>query len=209
MSEVPSYSESVFINCPFDDQYKPLFEAIVFCVFDCGFFPRCALEISNGVTIRIHKIMDIVESCKLAIHDISRTELNANGLPRFNMPLELGIFFGAQRFGLDHHKEKSCIVLDLTPHRYQQFISDISGQDVTAHGGDPKKAITEVRNWLLGLVPNGKASLPGGTAIYNKFVRFSSDLPDLCARLQLDMTEYTFIDYARMAGIWLQERNAG
>ena len=24
--------------------YKPMFEAIVFAVFDCGYRPRCALE---------------------------------------------------------------------------------------------------------------------------------------------------------------------
>jgi len=32
-------------------------------------------------------------------HDISRTELNEHSLPRFNMPLELGLFLGASRFG--------------------------------------------------------------------------------------------------------------
>lgn len=29
------YDRRVFINCPFDAQYKPLFEAIVFAVRDC------------------------------------------------------------------------------------------------------------------------------------------------------------------------------
>jgi len=38
------FETSVFVNCPFDDAYKPMFEAIVFAVFDCGYGPRCALE---------------------------------------------------------------------------------------------------------------------------------------------------------------------
>lgn len=38
------FETSVFVNCPFDDAYKPMFEAIVFAVFDCGYRPRCALE---------------------------------------------------------------------------------------------------------------------------------------------------------------------
>jgi len=42
------YATSVFVNCPFDTQYKPLFEAIVFTVFACGFQPRCALEIDDA-----------------------------------------------------------------------------------------------------------------------------------------------------------------
>lgn len=32
-----SYDTDVFINCPFDDDYKPLFDAVVFAVHDCGF----------------------------------------------------------------------------------------------------------------------------------------------------------------------------
>jgi hypothetical protein len=35
------YKWNVFINCPFDEQYKPLFEALVFAVFDCGFRALC------------------------------------------------------------------------------------------------------------------------------------------------------------------------
>ena len=35
-------ARKVFINCPFDEQYKPLFHAAVFAVIDCGFIPRCA-----------------------------------------------------------------------------------------------------------------------------------------------------------------------
>jgi len=38
------YRQSVFINCPFDNQYWPLFEALVFTVIACEFEPRCALE---------------------------------------------------------------------------------------------------------------------------------------------------------------------
>ncbi len=30
------YDRRVFINCPFDAQYQPLIEAIVFAVRDCG-----------------------------------------------------------------------------------------------------------------------------------------------------------------------------
>ncbi len=65
---------SVFINCPFDAQYRPLFEAIVFAVFACGFRPRCALEIDDASQVRIDKIFKIIAECKYGVHDISRTE---------------------------------------------------------------------------------------------------------------------------------------
>lgn len=131
-----TYDAGVFVNCPFDDGYKPLFNATVFAVLDCGFEPRCALQVYDSGQVRIDKIMELIEGCRFGIHDISRTELDpVNGLPQFNMPLELGIFLGAQRFGSGKHREKNCLVLDREPYRYQKFISDIAGQDIAAHGG--------------------------------------------------------------------------
>src|SRR6266496_5132041 len=41
-------SASVFINCPFDKQYQPIFDATVFCVVACGFEPRCTLELTDA-----------------------------------------------------------------------------------------------------------------------------------------------------------------
>jgi hypothetical protein len=85
------YNENVFINCPFDAKYKPLFEAVVFAVHDCGFVARCALEEDDGSQIRVQKIYAIISQCRLGIHDLSRIEVSKDTrLPRFNMPLESG-----------------------------------------------------------------------------------------------------------------------
>ncbi len=89
-----SYTSNVFINCPFDDQYGPIFDVLIFTIFDCGFVPRCAMEIDDSAQIRIDRIFKIINECKFSINDVSRTELDPNtNLPRFNMPLELGMFF--------------------------------------------------------------------------------------------------------------------
>lgn len=69
------YEYSVFLNCPFDEAYRPLFEALVFAVHDCGYIARCALEVSDAREVRIQKITKIIEGCRFGIHDISRTEL--------------------------------------------------------------------------------------------------------------------------------------
>jgi transcription initiation factor TFIIIB Brf1 subunit/transcription initiation factor TFIIB len=57
------------------------------------------LEVSDASQVRIEKIAGIIAACKFGIHDISRTELDpTTHLPRFNMPLELGLFLGREAF---------------------------------------------------------------------------------------------------------------
>lgn len=199
-----SYSRSVFINCPFDAQYKPLFEAIVFAVLDCGHLPRCALEIDDASEVRIDKIFKIIANCKFGVHDISRTEATSGtGLPRFNMPLELGMFLAAKRFGMGKHKQKVCLILDTLPYRYQQFVSDIAGQDIQVHNGSAKEAIACVRNWLRSA--SRLNSLPGGMEIYRRFQRFEEDLPSLCEELRLQREELTYNDSASIINDWLHD----
>lgn len=138
----PSADLAVFINCPFDKKYRPFFDAIVFTVARCGFQPRCALESIDSGGTRIEKIMKLVEQCRYGIHDLCRTELDSTSrLPRFNMPLELGIFLGAKRFGATQQRRKSCLVLDKEKYRYQKFISDIAGQDIQSHDGNTNSVI--------------------------------------------------------------------
>src|SRR3970040_611574 len=142
-----SYEDSVFINCPFDSEYRAIFYALVFAVHDCGYISRCALEVDDSGLVRIQKIEQIIADCRFGIHDISRVEADPQThLPRFNMPLELGLFFGAKRYGNKRQQTKSCKILDTDRYRFQKFCSDISGQDISAHHGDPEEAIKAVRN---------------------------------------------------------------
>ena len=106
---------SVFINCPFDRAYRKLFHAIVFTVHDCGYIARSALEITDTSQVRVNKILEIIAQCRIGIHDISRTELNPKTkLPRFNMPLELGMFLGAKAYGSARQRRKICRARSLT-----------------------------------------------------------------------------------------------
>src|SRR6187200_1322487 len=113
----------VFINCPFDERFQPLFRAIVFVVKACGFSPRCALEEDNATEVRVEKIMRIIGDCELGIHDISRTQCSGSPrLPRFNMPFELGLFLGAAKFGSAAQKKKSTLIFDVEKFRYRKFL---------------------------------------------------------------------------------------
>lgn len=199
-------ANSVFVNCPFDAEYQSLFDATVFAVFDCGFTARCAREVTDSGEVRIDKIQRIIEESKFGIHDISRVELNENGLPRFNMPLELGLFLGAKKYGSGLQKEKRCLVLDSEPFRYQEFISDIAGQDIEVHGDDVGRCIRVIRKWLNDA--SGRKTLPGGTKIYKRYELFKRDLPELCNELDIDVGELTFNDFANLVSEWLRTQGA-
>jgi hypothetical protein len=197
------YENAVFVNCPFDDAYRELFEALVFAIHDCGYVAHCALEVDDGSEVRIEKIAKLIAECRLGIHDISRTEPDgATGLPRFNMPLELGMFLGAKRYGRSEQKRKNCLILDTERYRYQKFISDIAGQDISAHGGEPARAIRIVRDWLSNITPMSLV-LPGGRAIASRFQRFRAALPTSCAQLDLKPDELTFNNYVVQVEQWL------
>lgn len=204
MAGSASYDFNVFINCPFDEQYRPLFNSIVFAVHDAGFIARSALEVYNAGRVRIEKITQLIAECRLGVHDLSRTQLDeASQLPRFNMPLELGLFLGAQWLGSPKQKRKSCIVLERDRFRYQAFCSDISGQDISAHHNDPKVAVKLVRNWLRSLRPD--ISIPSGSKIWERYEQFSEDLPIYCDSFNLDESELTFVDYTTLVAAWLTE----
>jgi hypothetical protein len=197
-----AFNTNIFFNCPFDHSYKPIFDALVFAAYECGYIARCALEVDDAGQVRIEKILKIIRNCRLGVHDISRTELDADSqLPRFNMPFELGLFVGAARFGAAAQKQKVCLVLDRERYRFQKFISDIAGQDIASHGGDPAEAIKALRKWLSTL-PTLEI-LPGGAEIVRRYKLFQIELPSILSRLNIEPDEATFSDYANVVRDWL------
>lgn len=205
------YDFSVFVNCPFDADYKHLFDALVFAICECGFIARCALEIRDGSQVRIDKIFSIISECRYGIHDISRTELDAaSQLPRFNMPLELGIFLAAKYYGDERQREKVCLVLDQEKYRYQKFCSDIAGQDIEAHNGKTQTAVTIVRNFLQNAragsarLDEKERLIPSGSFVFERYENFLSDLPALCDSLSLNRLELIFSDYVTLCVEWLK-----
>lgn len=198
------FQKNVFINCPFDDAYLPLFRAIIFTVHDLGLTARCALETSNAGDVRIEKIQNIIAECKYSVHDLSRTELDkVHRLPRFNMPLELGLDLGCKRFGTKRERRKVILVMDVEPFRYQKFISDISGQDVYAHGGTQYGVIHQVRDWLRPNLDPETFITPGSSHVSTRFARFTRALPSICSKLHWDPERLGFHDYTYAAGSWI------
>ncbi len=178
-----------------------MFEALVFAIHDCGFYARSALEVADSAENRFDKIARIIRESRYGIHDISRTQQSEDGLPRFNMPLELGLFLGCKRYGTRRDRLKACLILDREPYRYQRFISDIAGQDIASHGDQPRQAVARVRGWLR--TNSRRTDIPGGTTIWRRFERFERDLPSICEDARIEVAELEFVDRTQLISNWL------
>jgi hypothetical protein len=148
----------------------------------------------------------LIGDSKFGIHDISRTEPDARTkLPRFNMPLELGMFLGARAYGGSRQRQKVTLVLEHHKYSYMKFCSDISGQDPEAHRGQPRRAILIVRDWLR---THSRFGIPSGEVMVKRYRRFQRQLPENCARVRLNPKRLIFIDYAALVAEWLKENPA-
>ena len=177
----------------------------VFAVHDCGFRAHCTLEIDDAGRVRMESIYDLIRQCRFGVHDISRTELDpVNNLPRFNMPLEPGLFLGATRFGSGRQRDKRSLILDREQYRYQKYISDIAGQDIKAHDDRPGMAIRRVRDWLDNSPVDPDVMKPGARKMTERYERFISQLPELCEELHLHPEDLTFNNFTDILEEWLR-----
>jgi hypothetical protein len=179
-------ARAVFINCPFDPDYRPLFRAMCFTILRCGYNPCCALDFSDSGESRFHRILDLILDCGMSIHDISRVQLDgASGLPRFNMPLELGADLGLRLKGPLKQRDRRLLILETEKHRYDVTTSDLSGQDIEAHYDNQSDIIARVRDWL-NAGREGERPLPGSDVIQAGYLAYLNALPELITADGLD-----------------------
>lgn len=185
----------LFVNCPFDQRFLSLFNAIAFTVTFCGLTVRSALEVSDSGDLRLRKIMRLLETSRYSIHDISRVELEPDSrLPRFNMPIELGIAIGMRELGRKSLRDHCLLVLDSERYRYQKFASDLAGVDIAEHGSRPDDAIVAVREFLSTRAENHVAS---ASVIVDAHAAFQGELPAMAKSQKQTITELNFVDRMR------------
>ena len=164
------FDRNVFLNCPLDEEYEPLLQAILFCLVRFGLTPRIAIERSDAGETRIHKILELIASSRYSTHDISRCQAREAGEHyRLNMPFELGMDFGCRHYGRGPLSTKVILVLEEQPYRYQAAISDLAGTDIAVHGGKYQLAVRKIRNWLSGM---GKFEQVSATRILAEYEDF-------------------------------------
>lgn len=197
-------NKNVFINCPFDKEYWPLLRVLVFCVAFLGYRPRLALESSDSSLARIDKIASIIADCRYGIHDLSRLQSGAAGeYYRLNMPFELGLDFGSKKYGALKYS-KCILVLSKERYQYQRALSDLAGCDIKHHNNEPMELIQAVREWFV--ENTSSRTLPGPTAIWNRFNDFMYDLYLKCEALGFsedDFERLTFAEFITYSKEWI------
>jgi len=140
---------SVFINCPYDAEFLPLFDALIFATVCCGFMPRSAMESGDASTPRLTRIAVAMQGSKYSVHDLSRCHGEGDdNLARFNMPLELGMAV-SERLRTDDAAEAHdwlCLVPD--GHAHTKVLSDLAGYDPEAHDGSKDAIVASMMSWL-------------------------------------------------------------
>ncbi|MEN3327011.1 MAG: hypothetical protein V7638_1818 [Acidobacteriota bacterium] len=170
----PGFNKNVFINCPFDGDYSPLLQPILFTIIYFGFTPQIASQTTDSGEQRINKILSLILKSRYSLHDLSRIKSQRRGeFFRLNIPFELGIDYGCRRTAAGYLRRKRFLVLGRKPHDYRQALSDLGGIDAKSHWNNPKKAVLALRNWFIDTVHIKEA--PSGSAIWEKFVDFDWD----------------------------------
>ncbi len=170
---ISAFETNVFVNCPYDDHFRPLLRPLLFTVLCADLNPRMAAERLNSGETRFSKIVELVRESRYAIHDLSRIKAKRAGeYFRLNMPFELGLDVGCSCFGSGEQLSKRCLILEKEPYRYQVALSDLSNSDIAAHYDEPVRVVTAVRHWLVNAVG---IDLPGPSALFDQFTQFMAD----------------------------------
>lgn len=171
-----NFDRNVFVNCPFDRDYKPLLLSIIFTIKYLGYLPRLSLESLDSSESRISKIANLINESKFGIHDLSRIMSSTENEPyRMNMPFELGIDYGTKFLKGGVWSRKKILILEKEKYRYQVALSDLSGSDIINHNDDAATVMKEVRDWF---VVSESISAHSGNKIWQKFNEFHAYLYD-------------------------------
>jgi hypothetical protein len=169
-----NFDKNVFVNCPFDDDYRQLLISVIFTVKYLGYQPRFSLERADSGETRIDKIVGLIQISKFGIHDLSRiVSKGKNEHYRMNMPFELGIDYGCKKLKEGVWQGKKILILEKERYRFQKALSDLSGSDIKNHNDDPLKIVCCVRDWFVTEELN---TGPSGNTIWNEFNDFQAYL---------------------------------
>jgi hypothetical protein len=132
--------ESVFLNIPYDKGFEDLYLAYIVGLTQLGLRVNATVAVPNQG--RLETIIGLIEECSFSIHDLSRIELS-RGIPRFNMPVELGLALYRSHVTKGEHR---VYVFESKSYRAQRSTSDINGIDPQIHNGTAKGVMAGLRN---------------------------------------------------------------
>lgn len=200
--------EKIFINCPFDEDYKKQLRAILFTSIYCGLEPTLS-QLEDSGSIRVNNIIKLIKESELSVHDLSRVESSSSGeLARFNMPFELGIEIGI-RAANNKYSNKKCLVIDSDPYRLKAALSDLAGADIESYGSEEdyiKQLIIILRSWFYKVF---NKNLEPASHIFSEFIEFKTEylksLVETTNFMDEDIERMTPIEYIRNVQDWLSQ----
>ena len=133
-----------------------------------GLRVHAALAVPNQG--RLETIIELMEESKFSIHDLSRVEVS-RGVPRFNMPVELGLALYRSHTTKGKHR---VFIFETKAHRAQRSTSDVNGIDPQIHRGTPRGLMSALRNIFR--QPGDATTVPEMLASYRAVKR---KLPEL------------------------------
>lgn len=200
------FDRSVFVNCPFDEEYKHILQAILFCLIRFGLWPRIASEKSDAGEARIDRIFHLIVSSRYSIHDLSRSQAREAGeYYRLNMPFELGIDYCCRRIGKSPLRRKQILILEEKRYRYQAAISDLSGSDIEVHDGNHEVAVRKVRNWLVGSLGFEKVGPARILAEYEDFQQWHYEKQLEDGFSEEDIQDYPTAELLQKMTAWVEQ----
>ncbi len=164
---------SVFLNIPYDSGFRRLYLAYIVGLTQLGLEPRATLGIPGGES-RLNRIVDLIQSCRYSIHDLSRVEIDRKppcSTPRFNMPFELGMTVTWERMNPGQH---TWFVFESRNRRLDKSLSDLKGTDPNIHDGTVKGLMRELCNAFV--LPGPQPGVPEMMRTYIPLVR---ELPEI------------------------------
>ncbi|HTF68589.1 MAG TPA: hypothetical protein VK638_38515 [Edaphobacter sp.] len=132
--------ESVFLNIPYDGPFESLYLAYIVGLTQLGLNVTATLAVPKQG--RLETIIGLIERSNFSIHDLSRIEVS-RGIPRFNMPLELGIALYRSKTTKGQHQVH---IFESKRYRAQRSTSDVNAIDPMIHFGRPKGLMAGLRN---------------------------------------------------------------
>lgn len=196
-----SFETNVFINCPFDSDFKKILHPMLFTIIYHGLKPRIATESIDSGVQRISKIIELIKDSKWSIHDLSRVKATTAGeIFRLNMPYELGIDVGCRRFGSGKLASKQYLVTASEHYEYQKALSDIAGTDIAVHGDDSLQAVRVVRQWIDNVI----GGEDGSQAIWAAFEDFNASMFDEMSDKGFDAHEIENVQTAKLINLMEQ-----
>lgn len=167
-------NNAVFLNIPYDDQFRRLYLAYITGLIHLGLDPRATLEIPGGQD-RLGKILELIRSCRYSIHDLSRVQLDRTqpATPRFNMPFELGLAVASAQIDSAPH---DWFVFETVHRRLAKSLSDLSGTDANIHQGTVSGVMRELCNAFVRQSPRNRASVPEMMRTYHAVSRRAEEI---------------------------------